>query len=118
MTAAELRAARAELDELTSTNCGWFLYQCRTLLRHAIDEWLIDRLASTRCESCGADARVHSDGFALCAGGGRKNPTCGARREVRPDELAELHAAADRKWARVEPAPAEHIGGAELSGRR
>lgn len=91
LTSAELRAARAELDALSETNCGWFLYRCRSLLRDAIDEWLIDRVGDTSCLKCNGAARIYSDGFAVCA-------KCSARRQPDVAELAALHAEADRKW--------------------
>lgn len=93
LTAAELSAARAELAELSATNCGWFLYRCRELLRDVINEWLNDRLGATGCLQCGGDASIYSDGIAVCS-------KCSARRQPSEAELAELHAAADRKWCR------------------
>lgn len=93
LPAADLRAARLELERLSETNCGWFLYRCRTLLADAIDDWLLDRSASVACASCKKpDARVRANGELVCS--------CKARRVLGPDQLAALDAEADRRWCK------------------
>lgn len=92
---AELRAALREIDKLTTSNCGWWLWMCRHLLRQAISEWLIDRLARVPCKACDVPdaARLFSDGLLMCM-------HCNAQRRPSEDEIAALDTEADSRWVK------------------
>lgn len=96
LTSAELYAARKAVDELDETNCGWFVYRCRDLLRAAIGEWLTDRVAPIQCSECEQmSVRLNRTGMLFCF-----NPECHAKRRLRRGERAQLDEAADRQWVK------------------
>ena len=96
LTAAELYAARKAVDELSETNCGWFVYRCRDLLRAAIGEWLTDRVPPFRCSECEQmSVRLSRANMLVCF-----NHECYAKRRLRRGERARLDAAGDLKWVK------------------